>query len=282
MSKTSLTFIIMCGLPGSGKSTLAKELYDRRPRESIIIDVDKIIISNKHHNIENCLEYILNCALDMVKPGIKYIIIDGLFTNQKQYDEIGAFCKDNEIDLEFHFFEEDREGCLWNDRGRKNARGKDSINTIKIAPLEKPDVERVSIIREKEVQLITHVVQKKNVFDLWVHEVINKIQKSDDGYLNGDTWSMGGTSGNCWGDIVQRSGDPAPNTFAEVDNIMMEICPDITFLQGRKIYSECVETKTKSDSDWYGGTMDYGYYSCNLRSFYDLLKQWGYIPEEYL
>lgn len=68
------------------------------------------------------------------------------------------------------------------------------------------------------------------------------------------SWSGGGTSGNCWDDhISEFSGDLEPE-FNTLDEILAEICPNITFLKYKNIYSQIVKSDSRSEGDYYGGS----------------------------
>ena len=68
--------------------------------------------------------------------------------------------------------------------------------------------------------------------------------------------------------------------FEELDNLLEEIAPNVTFLHYKKIRSQCVKTEESYERDYYGGGCSYLNWVCDLEKLYDLLEQQGYIEEE--
>lgn len=72
-------------------------------------------------------------------------------------------------------------------------------------------------------------------------------------------WNTGGYSGgSCWGDKAERydSDDPEPE-FEQLDLILTEICPNVTFLQYKKICKSIIKSSNRTEYGYYGNETDY-------------------------
>lgn len=79
------------------------------------------------------------------------------------------------------------------------------------------------------------------------------------------TWSLGGTSNNCWGDSYSISAEIEPE-LPMLDEFFMEAYPAIGFMQ-YKIVTKAVQRSTYSDSDYYGGSTENGKKSLSFSDF---------------
>lgn len=94
------------------------------------------------------------------------------------------------------------------------------------------------------------------------------------------TWRTGGvTGGSCYGSVadVPVEGDPEPD-FTELDNLLEAICPQVTFLQYKRICSECIKTDSRTENEYYGNSNIYGVKTVNLRQLYDVLCDKNILP----
>jgi hypothetical protein len=72
-------------------------------------------------------------------------------------------------------------------------------------------------------------------------------------------WVTGGiTGGSCWGgeNVRSRSGELEPN-FDGLDRILEEICPNITFLQYKRICQDIVKEDDYTQNEYYGNCTEY-------------------------
>jgi hypothetical protein len=89
-------------------------------------------------------------------------------------------------------------------------------------------------------------------------------------------WCSGGISGgNCWGDdnhyAVEGESEPE---FTDLDNILNEICPNITYLQYKKLISKVIkEEDSYTQIEYYGNSTIYSYKTILLKDLYDALKE---------
>lgn len=107
-----------------------------------------------------------------------------------------------------------------------------------------------------------------------VNNIVNKEQ------LLSDSWSLGGTFGNCWNDKLGTLSPESPKPFKEFDELLERICPNLTFLQYKKLERECTEIAEYEERDYYGGIEYRSYHKCDLRKLYNLLDEMGYINLE--
>jgi len=84
-----------------------------------------------------------------------------------------------------------------------------------------------------------------------------------DGIISVD-WTIGGlTGGSCWGGSADtaRTADPEPE-FEDLDKILAEICPNISFLQYKRLCQAIIKTKDWTEAGYYGN-----YYEKRIKSF---------------
>ena len=94
------------------------------------------------------------------------------------------------------------------------------------------------------------------------------------------SWRTGGvTGGSCYGSVadIPVTGEPEPE-FVEFDKLLESICPDITFLQYKRICSECIKTDSRTENEYYGNSNIYGVKTVNLRELYDVLCSKNILP----
>lgn len=78
------------------------------------------------------------------------------------------------------------------------------------------------------------------------------------------SWSLGGTSNNCWGDSHTVSAEVEPD-LPYLDEFFIEFYPQVSFMQ-YKIVTKAVQTSTSSDSDYYGGNTTNGNKTLDFQS----------------
>jgi hypothetical protein len=264
---------LLWGLPGSGKSHYASE-QQRDKDYSNVIDCDKISKQTKPDKMYNMV------ATNVVQK-LRYrnhAIVDGLITTNEVADKIfkaiTTHSKDESFSLEFEivWWTPDIEACLHNDRGRRD---QDSGITIQNIAFEKPSKD---LIKTWNVKVIRKEIVLKPLWKVWAEE--SGAGGSDK--LESNRWCLGGTSGNCWGpEKYNVSPTPQPASFKEFDELLEQICPQITFLQYKKLYNETVTTESMGDSDYYGGHVEYAKYVCDLPRLYDLLEQMGVLEKRH-
>jgi hypothetical protein len=95
-------------------------------------------------------------------------------------------------------------------------------------------------------------------------------------------WSAGGISGgSCWDEGEQdnhyrTAGEPEPQ-FDDIDEVLTELCPDLSFLQYKKLMAKVVKQGIYTVNEYYGNSSDYGYKVVNLQELFDALVEMGLL-----
>jgi hypothetical protein len=84
----------------------------------------------------------------------------------------------------------------------------------------------------------------------------------------------GGSWGDCRGNKGSVPGGPETE-FVEFDSILEKVCPNISFLQYKNICNKIINSDTRSEGDYYGGSVTYGYKYFNVRNLYEVLVEKG-------
>lgn len=258
-NKTNKILILM-GLPASGKTSWTNNTYLEYDG-SLHLDVDEI--SNKTNNLD------FGDILKNYCEIYEIIILDGLFlmTNDiiKVISQIASKITIENITFEIHCWSENREQCLINDKQRRNI---DSSITIKNAVIEYPDIKKIKqIFNNLKIQVKEHEVYNKPDWEVFAEE--NNIILNDESFYS-DSWCLGGSWRNCWGDSGQVNSEPQPE-FVELDSLLTKLCPNISFLQYKNIYNRCASIDEYGDSDYYGGSTSHARFVCHFPTLYRVL-----------
>jgi hypothetical protein len=282
MSKVEIN--ILMGLPGSGKSTWRiknEPTESRRMYVSSFCCDDYMWNDNYEYNYGRykTIPDIVKRYLD-INNNSNFICIDGLFTTNAQIQEVidvvhtrlPKFRNDEDFVIVIHHWKEDREACLFNDKYRRELSSETSIKNL---PLEDPkNYEFDSILK---IKIVYHDVVRKTVYE-GVFEPLSAFNKFD-GILTSNSWTTGGTWGNCWGDKGECEPEPQPE-FEEFDRLIERVAPNITFMKYKRLYSECVEILNDYECDYYGGRRTTARYRCDLKKLYDMMEEMNLIEAE--
>lgn len=278
--KKKIDINILMGLPGSGKTTWRKKNENNRWGYNwYSIDCDNFLIENSDEY--NFGRY--NTIIDVIENRFeinsdKFMCIDGLITTNEQVNEIinlinkkvrKKFMNIDDFRIVIHHWRENRDNCLYNDKYRRDKSCKASIMNL---PLDDPN--GYDFESEIEVSIEYHDVMKKTIYE-GEFEPISR----EDNTIRSNTWCSGGDWADCWGNHGSCETED-PVEFTELDNLLERICPNLTFLQYKKIERECVEVDTDFNSDYYGGCQQDSYYKCDLKKLYETLMEMGLISEE--
>lgn len=280
------TFHILMGLPGSGKTYFGSS-FNQNQVHGIYLD----IIPEYYKSVEEYIE------LSTVKGYNRYetqFYVDGLILTKNDLKKIISIIyqlnSQSHFKFVIHHWKEDREACLNNDRYRcsNNERLLSSEITIKEATYNYIDDNSMKEIFDEiiklnesnsfEYEIVYHDIFKVTNFE----NIINKHAGHNfDGKLVicGEEWSLGGTWGDCWGNEGTCSADVEPD-FVQFDNFLEELCPNISFMQYKKLYNRCVETETWYESDYYGGSTEHARKICNIEKLRNALKEFGIETKE--
>ena len=120
---------------------------------------------------------------------------------------------------------------------------------------------------EKQV----YSVERKPEWRVFADE--NDLYVEENGVLKGDSWCLGGSWRDCWDNTGTVSPSSAPDGMRELDSLLEEIAPSISFLQYKSILNECVSIVEFSDGDYYGGTTYHNRYEMNIPRLYEFLVE---------
>lgn len=270
MNKTNIT--IITGLPGSGKSSLASKLFSKDTNQKLVH-----LDNYRDKSLDDTMKGTF-CHFSFygryVDNGKKDFIFEGLIlTNKEMVDFINAIKEyRRDLDITIHYFREDREACLYNDIGRRE---KDASVTIRNAKYEEPNEEYIKEHTGVSIRKEVHNVVPKSSVDMF-YDIKGISYKK----LTSASWSLGGTCGNCWDDHLSPITPDKTPEFTEFDELLEKICPNITFMQYKKLYKNCVTTNEESVSDYYGGCEYRANYVCDLQQLYYDLEEMGLVDVE--
>lgn len=92
------------------------------------------------------------------------------------------------------------------------------------------------------------------------------------------SWSMGGTSGNCWNNNIDTcEPEMEPEDGPEFDAILEALTPELTFMQFRGIQREVFKRTQKTQGDYYGGSVTEGHKGFLIKDLYEALNKRGLL-----
>lgn len=279
-SKPLFTINILIGLPGSGKSTFGNKMSNSR--HDMLIKFDDYIKDGKMASYDEIWKDTFRYQT-FYSP--YFVILDGLFlTNSSRKSVIQSlidYVEHKKINkgycyrIIYHFWNEDRETCMHNDKGRRSV---DSSITIKNAPYEPVDMDYI----EKDIKdyICDHRVKNHTVICATVYDKFFQSYGSTsepDIMKSEEEWTLGGTTRD-WNGSVELMRDETPD-FVEFDELIEQVCPNISFIQYKNIYRKCVTQKTRTDYDYYGGSEEKAWWECDMKTLYKTLLEKGLITE---
>jgi len=301
---------ILVGLPGSGKTYWATHNYPTSYMSNhtgrMIVNLDKYI-NQSAWIIKALNEEFINYLRELHYDELDICIDGPIFSNDNVCDFINAFMSyvetnsghglgsiDYHMNIIIHQWNENRDACIHND----NARNRDikASVTIKNTPYKKIDLKHIydyitNLINleypDKDITfnvkpIIQHeVMMTTNYEQIFEPACDNKYGHGNDEqgrYMYSEDWSLGGEWGNCWGGHGNVAGEE-PKEFVELDDFLEKICPNISFLQYKKIKNHCVEMIEWHVPDYYSSGTDDACWRCDMRKLYDMLKEMNYIED---
>lgn len=280
--KSKINITILYGLPGSGKTYFATKMNSSIPT----VDLDAIAKTQANNKfavlseLGKQVDASLHCYSNY---NLQSVIIDGLITTNAQLrdviDALTAYLTKYQLVFKLVYWEEDRDACLHNDEGRRGISAEISIKNL---PYEKPDFQLFPELSQKRIQSMN--VVRKSPAITWISEILRSLNYdekniayiTDSMKLRSDTWSLGGTWGDCWGNSGTTAAD-TPIVFEEFDLLLEAICPSITFLKYKKLVNECCSIEQNYQTDYYGGGITYAYHICDLQKLYDHMNDMIFI-----
>lgn len=277
MAVKHFNLIILTGLPGAGKTTYANKNFSDYAEVMYIAYDDYKNEKNEYTPIGKIIK----------KQGFFHnyntIVFDGFIPDKEAriaaiYEILNAtrkywknYCHSRKgdtvyFDVQEYFWEPDKEACLNNDKWRNRPKSsKESINTWAslIEPLTKNDWDNnLGEIFPEDKFIDTKFLYteaydyKEGVIEYTKNYLTSN--KSNPSILTGYSWNTRYDS---------------PREFIELDNILTKLCPNITFLQYKRLCREC-EAKVIIDErydDYYSNEPSiYNYWEVNI----DKVHQW--------
>lgn len=92
-------------------------------------------------------------------------------------------------------------------------------------------------------------------------------------------WSTGGASGgSCWNDDPAESywSSSSPEELTLLDSILERFCPNMSFLQYRKLTNTVCKSGTRTENEYYGNYTNYAFRMVILEDL------WNYLEENQL
>ena len=277
------TIHLLMGLPGSGKTTWAKKYKKSHSNDNYIIieDFDQLLSINRYKNMYEIIKDRIPSDviyLNSYDKNNRTIILDGLFCTSSEAEYVinawlersnevyNTSYKNNRPHIKFviHRWEPDVETCLWNDEGRRE---ESSALTIKNMKMDNIDINALKEKYDNEyftLHIENHFVVRATPRDKFMFKYGDQIKS--------ESWTTGGHWGNCWGDEGEVGAEPEVS-FIELDKILEEYWPDITYLKYKIFSEQFVHKENKTDYGYYGSYEYYSYWYVNTGDLYDFLHE---------
>jgi len=266
-----LIYVIPVGLPGSGKTYFLNQLLHNEKNIFLHLFDDKKSINKikERKRLPN------NCSEKLFINKYNKILFDVLVTTT---DDIVNFIKllnlnNQKINLELHYWKENKEYCLYNDMFKRE---ETSINTIQTRKLEKPDL---NLIKDEfkdliiDIKLIEHEIVKKPESKLFLDKINLLLRyNGNKDYFYSDSWDISGIRCGYNGctDPIEPDNEKEFESFDKIINI---IYPDIKFLEYKLLNKHCNEIEEFDETDWYGGCIYKRRHECDINKLYDWFKE---------
>lgn len=252
---------ILYGLPGSGKSTWAK---NRENEGWYHIDADR------EFNAEKIAEKIRRIK----HQNYEHVILDTLVINTQQLKKLvkSIKVKNPKDSIVVEFWKKNIAACLLNDGQRPCDRS--GAATIKHlgAQYVKPNkktLEKLNVeLNEHEVVSNKQLLAWKKKYEEYVYYGNNDNPQ----YLYSNSWVTGGREWNYTGDEWDASVQEQPTEFKALDELLENECPQISFLEYKKIWRETVDVENYTDRDYYHD-LCLSRYRCDLIKLYNILNE---------
>ena len=308
-------FHILVGLPGSGKTYWATHNYPTNyflnHNGRMIVDLDKfkdcgymMLMNALDEEFKN---YMTACHVNKVD-----VCIDGLVTTHDdlynliygilmymQHKCVWKLKKHADSTLSFiiHQWDENREACIYNDNMRnRDVKAKSSIKNLPYENINVKQVEnhlRNNLVIDKilgesydskvvKIEKIEHKIEKTTLYQtLFEPECVYKHNDpcAEKGrYIYSESWSLGGEGGNYLGNKWSVSSEEQKE-FVELDDFLLKVAPNISFLQYKKILNYCVDKVEWHEYDYYTAGTDETCWRCDLKKLYEILKEMNLIED---
>lgn len=94
-------------------------------------------------------------------------------------------------------------------------------------------------------------------------------------------WDICGVSGGSWSSDGESNhyitpGEPEPE-FTSLDIILLDICPELSYLQYKSIARDVIKSDTYTEGEYYNNSTSYGIKKVILKDLYDKLQELSII-----
>jgi len=258
---------ISIGLPASGKTTEFYKLFESsdNKRNNMLIECDKYLVGYRptYKNMSDLIA-------DRSRLFCEITFLDGLFLTLENAKEVVSSVKDRVKKVVIHYWNPNIEDCKWNDAGRRKLNSSITIENAKIDSID--EIKKIKdSFNNIEFLFKIHSVEKKPE---WKHfSDVNDLYCDENGIVKGESWSLGGSWSDCWGNQGTVSPGSRPDGMAELDTLLEKVAPNISFLQYKRITNECVSINDFSEGDYYGGSVYYNQYVLDIKNLFYILKE---------
>lgn len=276
-----MTIRIMVGLPASGKTWLCKEYIKNRRCDTYYFGETETQMSFFEQHAADVRKPMLSddAIKALVKrasllPGHMTILFDGLFLTTERIEALIQAFQPKQIDeIILDYWPENKEECLRNDYMRRRIGSSLSIENLHIG------VDFDYLKKNYPVHVRTHEVYHTPDYALFFRPFYVCDQPEDEKYFCSPTWRTGGRSWDCHGNTVSfMDAEEVPASFAELDEMLDQTCPQMTAKQYREVYDSCVSVKENEEHDYYSNVF-LNYYECDMEKLYGLLVKFGLIQQ---
>ena len=276
-----MTIRIMVGLPASGKTWLCKEYMKNRRYDTYYFSETETQMSFFEQHASDVRKPML--ANEAIKalgkrasslPGHMTVLFDGLFLTTERIETLIQAFQPKQIDeVILDYWPENKEECIRNDYMRRRVGSSLSIENLHI------DVDFEYLKENYPVKVRCHEVYRTPDYALFFRPFYPSDQPEDEKYFRSPAWKTGGRSWDCYGDTVAFvDAEEVPSSFAGLDEMLDQACPQMTAKQYREVYDSCVSVKEKEEHDCYSNVF-FNYYECDMEKLYGLLIEFGLIQQ---
>ena len=247
-----LKFIFTVGLPGSGKTTYCKKI-SRTGIRNLYFDADNYegTITDLTDELKDKFEKYVNYSYDY------FIYVDGMFISEDiQKEVVEAFRKNSRFTTKFIIFLASTSVLLYNDNLRviSGEREKNSAITINNSRVD------INYINQNKLCQSTINVQKFDYFTIFYEGVSSDFYEgSDNGCINSEKWSTGGTYGTCWDEHgptpvdADCEGRIDRTDFHDLFVVLDKLYNTKVDENIAEFYDDLFDTDTDYEDDYYGG-----------------------------
>lgn len=286
VEKNGCKALILMGLPGSGKTKYAlgiledeierlEDVYDAH--YTTYIELKNELKGEHGRGKLEDLQHVIK--VELLGSFKSDLILDGcILTNEELKVAINRALDSTNFELiEIHYWEPNSSLKPKQYKGMGN-KGLPQLETVNLEWLKgETGFPNIFLIKHATVE----VDKDDYLFFADKHGLALKSNDengiTDRKYLQSDFW-LGSSSYYDHGDEGWKVTDPLSkplSLFVEFDELLMEICPFISFSQYKKLYANTVTIVTQEESDYYT-TNEYTFYSCNVEELLKLLVSMGF------